>query len=328
MSGKPSRAGRARLGAIGFTVISVLLAVAAAFVLAQMLKGKGLQAKDMTKIVVAKTDLQPGIPITVDDVELKAWPKGSMSKDRHFSTVEALIESGNLVPFQSILAGEPVMKPRLSNSQEPSGLAPLIDPKMRAFPVKIPRWVAKSKMLYPGAFVDVTATVKLKKGGYISGTTIQRAKVLSVDGAVDGVSFLKPSKDDAKKKKRRASRGNSVVTLMVSPQDAEVLALVSEVGSINLALRGLTDEDDIDTNGVDVVDVFGIPYEEIDVDGKDGKAAEGRPSTAATRAADATKRRTLRRTNNNRRFRRAFRPRKKPKKKDPETDGEFTVGPR
>ena len=57
MSGKTSRAGRARLGAIGFTVISVLLALAAAFVLAKLLKGKGLKAEDMTQIVVAKTDL-------------------------------------------------------------------------------------------------------------------------------------------------------------------------------------------------------------------------------------------------------------------------------
>ena len=152
--------------AIGFTVISVLLALAAAFVLAKLLKGKGLKAEDMTQIVVAKTDLAPGVPITKDDVELRDWPKNSRDKERHFSTVEELMESGNLVPFQNILSGEPIMKPRLSNSADAAGIAPLVDKNMRAFPVKIPRWVAKSKMLYPGAYVDVTATVKLKKGGY------------------------------------------------------------------------------------------------------------------------------------------------------------------
>ena len=79
------------------------------------------------------------------------WPKNSRDKERHFSTVEELMNLCNLVPFQNILSGEPIMKPA-SNSADAAGIAPLVDKNMRAFPVKIPRWVAKSKMLYPGAY--------------------------------------------------------------------------------------------------------------------------------------------------------------------------------
>ena len=152
-----------------------------------------------------------------------------------------------------------------------------------------------------------------------------------MDGAVDGVAYLKPKKEDKKKKKRQAARGSSVVTLMVTPQDAEVLALVTEVGEVNLLLRGLTDEGDIETTGVDVIDVFGIPYEEIETaDGSKKNADEGesRPSTAATRAADANRRRSLRRRNTTRRYRRPpIRSRQKTKKKPELNEGEFSIGP-
>ena len=76
MSGNPSsRASRARLGAIGFTIIAVLLALAAAFFLARLMQGRGYDQDAMVKIVVAGQDLKAGASIVESDVQLKLWPR-------------------------------------------------------------------------------------------------------------------------------------------------------------------------------------------------------------------------------------------------------------
>ena len=81
MSGNSSsRAGRARLGAVGFTVIAVLLALAAAFFLARLLKGRGYDQDAMQNIVVAAQDLSPGTDIREDELVLRLWPAKSIPK--------------------------------------------------------------------------------------------------------------------------------------------------------------------------------------------------------------------------------------------------------
>ena len=210
MSGS-TQSKRARMGAIGFTLIAVLLALASAFLLAHLMKGRGYDQDALVNVVIAKQDLSPGVPVEEDQLELKPWPKKSVPTGA-FRTTKKLLESDKKVPLQMILKGEPILTARLSHPKRGSGMAPLVPANFRAFPVQVERWVALSKMLYPGAVVDVMSTVKLEEGGLTSRTILQGIKVLAVNGAVDGTTFV-----ITRRQKKDARRARTVATLLSSP---------------------------------------------------------------------------------------------------------------
>ena len=247
MSGS-TQSKRARMGAIGFTLIAVLLALASAFLLAHLMKGRGYDQDALVNVVIAKQDLSPGVPVEEDQLELKLWPKKSVPNGA-FRTTKKLLESDKKVPLQMILKGEPILTARLSHPKRGSGMAPLVPANFRAFPVQVERWVALSKMLYPGAVVDVMSTVKLEEGGLTSRTILQGIKVLAVNGAVDGTTFVR---GNPKRKKKDARRARTVATLLLLPDQAEQLALATRVGKIDIVLRGASDGSTIESQGVNV----------------------------------------------------------------------------
>ncbi|MEE2758153.1 MAG: Flp pilus assembly protein CpaB [Myxococcota bacterium] len=247
MSGS-SQSKRAKLGAIGFTIVAIALALFSAILLARLMKGRGYDQDALVNVVVAKQDLKPGIGIEDAQLELKLWPKKSIPKGA-FRSKKTLLASANKVPLHTILAGEPVLAGRLSHPKKGSGMAPLIPQDLRAFPVKIERWVAASKMVYPGALVDVMSTVKLEEGGFTSRTILQGVKVIAVNGAVDGMTFIR---GNPKQKKKAVKKAMSVATLLLTPTEAEELALATRIGKIDIVLRSASDEAKIETDGVNV----------------------------------------------------------------------------
>lgn len=276
--------------------MAVLLALVSAFLLAQLMKGRGYDRDSLQKIVVAKSKLNPGARISADQLQLKLWPKKSIPEGA-FLSLKKLMASDKGVPLQTIMAGEPIIAGRLSHPKKGSGMAPLVPKNLRAFPIKIDRWVAASRMLYPGAFVDVMGTVKLESQGYTSRLILQGVKVLAVNGAVDGVSF---TRDTGKKKKRNIRRSVSVATLLLTPEQSEELALATRIGKIDFVLRGADDGQNVDTDGVTLSKLFRVPEaEDLDEDGTGGGAlpterATARKTRRKTRRPRQLKRRPIR----------------------------------
>jgi len=292
-----SPSSKARFGAIGFTLMAVLLALVSAFLLARLMKGRGYDRDSLQKIVVAKNKLNPGARISSDQLQMKLWPKKSIPEGA-FLSLKKLLASDKKVPLQTIMAGEPIISGRLSHPKKGSGMAPLVPKNLRAFPVKIDRWVAASRMLYPGAFVDVMGTVKLETQGYTSRLILQGVKVLAVNGAVDGVSF---TRNAGKKKKRNVRRSISVATLLLTPEQSEELALATRIGKIDFVLRGASDGQNVDTEGVTLSKLFRVPVaEEVDEEeepvvlAKPERRAERKRSSRTSRRARQLKRRPIR----------------------------------
>ena len=108
--------------------------------------------------------------------------------------------------------------------------------------VKVDDVVGVSGFIMPGTLVDVVVVIQPPKGTggeeMISKIVLQNIKVLA-----SGQNIDKPKND------REVERSVRAVTLQVTPEQAEKLALASSEGKLQLVMRNSVDQADEQTSG-------------------------------------------------------------------------------
>ncbi len=229
--------------------VSLLLATVVAVLFYQTMAGAGRKrrpAKVQTKdLVVAAHPLPIGINLKAADlkivkVPLEQFPAGCFTK------VEEIVDRP---VASSILADEPVREARLAPRGSGLGLAPVIPPGMRAVSVKVNEVVGVAGFVLPGMRVDVLVTGRLPGEDASSTKTIlQNILVISAGQNIQ---------PDA----RGEAINAPVVTLLVTPEQAETLTLASE-WRIQLVLRNGSDREIQDTTGRRLAELLGHPKPE------------------------------------------------------------------
>jgi pilus assembly protein CpaB len=195
------------------------------------------------RIVVAARDLQVGSLIRGMDVKTAAWP-GTVPKGA-ITTADAILNRGVISP---IYEGEPVTEARLALPGSSGGLAGTIPPGMRACAVKVNEVVGVAGFVVPGMRVDVLITGQAPGGSAFEGprvrTLLQNIQVLSA-----GTNFQR----DQEGKPEQAQ----VVSLLVSPPQAEMLSLAGNETRIQLVLRNPMDTQILRPPGTMVSNLFG-----------------------------------------------------------------------
>lgn len=239
-------AGASRFGALGFLALSLGCAAVAAFAIGNLMKSNYSGVR-VAPVVVASAELKAGQPVTAAHLEVRQWPEDTVPAGSFVTVDELLAASKGATPTVGILPGEPVVAGRLSSSRSGTGVATLLQPNMRALAVSVDDAAGYTGLLYPGAYVDVVATMRDPMGrGPSARIAVQHARVLSVgmdtDVATRRVARSEDGLDAA------ADRG-TFVTLEVAPADAEVLAVARAEGRIDLVLRNATDDAIVETQG-------------------------------------------------------------------------------
>ena len=161
-----------------------------------------------------------------------------------FSTVDALVGRGTIQPVN---ANEPLTETKLAPVEAGAGLPPSIPPGMRALAVRVNDVIGVAGYTVPGTRVDVLVT--LSRGDM----SRSRAVVSNVQVLTAGTFRDQEQAKDGK------PIPSTVVTLMVTPDDAERITLAQSMGSIMLVLRNPLDVVPTDTRGVGVSGLLGIP---------------------------------------------------------------------
>ena len=244
----------ARVGAITFTVLALVFTGLTALLLAQVMGSSAATGEPTRPVLVAKRTIPAAQRINEDDLRVIEWPAAAVPEGA-FSSPDELLGPKARVPVSTVFAGEPVLKQRLAAPELGTGMASLVPLDRRAFPVPVDRWVTEARLVYPGAFVDVLTTLRIP-GERRSNTklVLQNIRVLAVDGAVDAAELA--NRQQEKKKRSSASR-RSVVTLLVTPDEAEVLALASREGKLDLMLRRAGDNTTVETLGLTATELLG-----------------------------------------------------------------------
>lgn len=241
------------LGTVVFMGGAVLFAGLSGLLLSQLLENKYSQ-EPVRPLVVAKRDLPAGEPLRAEDLKRVDWPQSSVPKGA-FSTVEAVIKSKS-VPLVPVVAGEVMLRSHLSQPNTGVGVTTLIERGKRAFSIKTDDPVTLAKLVYPGARVDVLTTVQRyeqRRGSHmVTRTVLQNVKVLAVGEDIDPMTTvakrrkqkdLEQDGDRAFNENQSDSReARGVLTLLVSPREAEQLSRAAREGKIDISLRNPRDK--------------------------------------------------------------------------------------
>jgi pilus assembly protein CpaB len=217
-------------------------------------------------VVVASHPLEIGARITTSDVKRIGWPSSS-PLGGGFTRVEDVIGRGVVT---ALAANEPLTEPKLAPKEAGAGLAPAIPPGMRAISVKVNDVIGVAGFAVQGARVDVLATVRRADNN-----TVTRVLVANVPVLRTGM------RDEAEPAPSRAD-GADVATLLVTPAQAEQIALASAEGRITLMLRNPLDVDAPPTPGARLARL-------VDGGSDEPPVAAPRPQVAAPARMQLTK---------------------------------------
>ena len=198
-----------------------------------------LNSQNKSKVVQAAVDINPGQLVSksmLEVVELEEKPGTG-----EFTNMNQVVGQ---VAIAAIKAGEAINRKKVKSSDGQI----FVEDGKRAITIEVDNIGGLDGALSPGMSVDILLTVDADdKGGgggsksangQMTRTLLQNIKIISSGDNASGASTS-----------RRSSK--NAVTLSVSPQQAEMLALANEVGMFHLTLRGFTDTNPAKLSGSD-----------------------------------------------------------------------------
>lgn len=186
-------------------------------------------------VVIAARDMDVGHVVTAQDVRLAAWPS-QILPEGYSSTPAEVVGRGVLTPLK---LNEPMLSGKLALKEAGGGLPIMIPEGERAMSVKVDQVIGVAGFLLPGTRVDVLVTLDQVANidEPITQIILQNVVVLTAGQVIERDTDGEPQQVP-------------VVTLLVTPENAEKLTLATSKGRIQLALRNTLDMDSVKTPGV------------------------------------------------------------------------------
>jgi pilus assembly protein CpaB len=193
------------------------------------------------EVVVAARDIPLGAKLEPDAVKMVRWARDSVPQGA-FTDPQAV--AGAFARSQFV-ANEPVVASKLFLGEKATGVMPLLIPNgMRAMSVPVDEVSDVAGFVAPHTRVDILVAVSGSgpTEASFSRMVLQNIEVLAVAQEIEHV------KDEPQVVK--------VVTLLVTPADAEKLTLASHEGMLRLAMRNYSDARTVATRGIALGDLL------------------------------------------------------------------------
>lgn len=203
-------------------VISALVGVAAVVVASMLLNRQ--QAVKTTQVVVAAKPIEAQTKLGPDHLTVAQWPQGKVptgAKTNPSALVDRLTNT-------KIAPGEIVLEGHLTTAEVKGGLSDSIAQGKRAVALAVSEVGDVAGFALPGNYVDILLSGKDPAGQSYSKIILERVLILAV--AQD-----RTVKDPTKPKVA------NIVTIELTPQEAERLDMARSVGTLSLALRNQSD---------------------------------------------------------------------------------------
>jgi pilus assembly protein CpaB len=186
-------------------------------------------------VVVAARDLEVGSMLVAEDVRVIDWPADAAPQG-FASSIDEVLGRGVVVPMRM---NEPMLPDKLTGSDMGRGITVLIPEGYRAVSAPVNDVISVAGWVRPGSRVDVLVTLSQlpNQSEPVTQVVLQNIEVLGNDRSIQRDAEGEP-------------QPISVVTFLVTPEQAERLAMAESEGRLHLALRNQIDLDSIDTRGV------------------------------------------------------------------------------
>jgi pilus assembly protein CpaB len=215
---------RSRLLMIGIVALALGAAVSL-LVYKNLLAKSSSNSESGVDVLIAADDIQVGARIEEHDVIAVKYPASTLPGGT-FNKRSKVMGRGVILP---ISRGEFILPSKLAPENAGAGLPSLIPPGMRAVSVRVNEVVSVAGFVGPGTRVDVLLTGTPNGSSEPQTTTVlQNVAVIASGQKLERNAAGEP-------------QNTPVITLLVSPDDAERLTLASSEGHIQLALRNPLD---------------------------------------------------------------------------------------
>jgi len=226
---------------IGMLVLAVLSGTAASVMTYRVLQTRAApialnapRPAPMLPLVTAAVRLPYGTVLQEEHLKLVGW--ASLERpDGSFSDPKGVIGRALMA---GVVPGEPILEARLAPKDAGGGLASVIPVGKRAVSVRVNEIIGVAGFVLPRTRVDVLVSVNPggEKGRSASRMILQNVEVLAAGQKIEQDEQGKPETVN-------------VITLLVTPPEAEKLTLASNEGDLQLALRNSLDLDSVATTG-------------------------------------------------------------------------------
>lgn len=194
----------------------------------------GAAPVSMVEYVVPVHAFAAGDVLRADGVQLAQWPANRPVQDAFLKTSD-VVGRALLYPVDT---NQPLTAKVLSAPGAGPGLAARIPEGMRAIALKTDEVMGVAGFLTPSSRIDVLVTYRTDRSPEPRTVTVlQNAEVLAAGQQVQPDPQGKPSTV-------------SVVTLLLSPQDAERAVLASSQGTLHFVMRSGADHGESQSKGV------------------------------------------------------------------------------
>jgi pilus assembly protein CpaB len=234
-----------RLRALLFFALALVAGAAAVFLVKLYLDRASARAVapplSTQPVVVAAADLPIGTALDKVHLATVEWPQGRAPAGAFAAASDVVGRSLT----QGVVAGEAILERRLADPARGRGMAAILAPGRRAMSVKVDQVIGVAGFVQPGDFVDVITTMRLDDNAEraVGSGTERMAKTI-----LQNIRVLAIGQELATEGQKPVSV--QVVTLEVTPEEAERLALGTQYGKVLLTMRARTDQVAVETEGV------------------------------------------------------------------------------
>jgi pilus assembly protein CpaB len=189
-----------------------------------------------TEILVAKTDIGLGQLVKPEDLQWQTWPASTTNGNfiTRAGRADAVNDIAGSIVRAPFIAGEPIREQKLVKANGSGFMAAILPTGMRGISTEISPETGAGGFILPNDRVDVLLSKREKnpdsKGPDIVSSEIilTNIRVLAIDQA-------------PKEKEGSSSLVGKTATLELKPEQAETLGRARQSGTIQLALRSITD---------------------------------------------------------------------------------------
>jgi pilus assembly protein CpaB len=237
-----------RLQPIITTVFGVAIAAGSVFVAKDRLltsagTANAMPSDEFVEVIVARADINFGQAIESHLVSKQSWPREALPIGA-FTDYEKLIPANgaNLRRTKGrIFAGEIILASKVSGYGDKVTLVQKLGENARAMSIKVDAVTAVGGFVTPGDFVDIVMTQGSSKD-MRAVTILQNIRVIGVDQQSEE---LKDQPEIAR-----------TITVEVTPDQGQRLALAQKAGSLSLTLRTLDGVEDKPMDMVSLQDLL------------------------------------------------------------------------
>ena len=205
----------------------------------QVLSNQGGVKTESGQVLVAKAEIQPGQPLDDTNVEFRSFPAGTIPEGAIVSKEQLQERTLKVRTF----AGSQILEPMLDKKGNRNASSDIRD-GMSITSVPIDQTMTGVGLIHPGDHVDVLVTYRPVGSREVNGvgkevkTVLEYVEVFAIDGVRD--PNLLPKAGDPKAVPMKT------VQLQVTGDQARLLKLAGDVGTIYLTLRAMNDKHRID----------------------------------------------------------------------------------